>query len=42
MGFFRCFRLLELLEHEYCYLKNKLHELFQVYAIKVSMPFNTE
>lgn len=26
---FRCLRALELLEHEYCYLKNKLHELFQ-------------
>ncbi|CAN4088510.1 unnamed protein product [Withania somnifera] len=25
-----CFRALELLEHEYCYLKNKLHELFQI------------
>ncbi|GAU22274.1 hypothetical protein TSUD_260740 [Trifolium subterraneum] len=25
-----CFRALEMLEHEYCYLKNKLHELFQV------------
>ncbi|XP_044495001.1 pseudo histidine-containing phosphotransfer protein 6-like [Mangifera indica] len=25
-----CLRALELLEHEYCYLKNKLHELFQV------------
>ncbi|KAL9350883.1 hypothetical protein Peur_058138 [Populus x canadensis] len=24
-----CLRALELLEHEYCYLKNKLHELFQ-------------
>lgn len=27
---FRCLRALELVEHEYCYLKNKLHELFQV------------
>lgn len=27
---FRCLRALEILEHEYCYLKNKLHELFQV------------
>ncbi|KAK3219356.1 hypothetical protein Dsin_013326 [Dipteronia sinensis] len=26
----RCLRALELLEHEYCYLKNKLHELFQL------------
>ncbi|KAJ6715263.1 PSEUDO-HISTIDINE-CONTAINING PHOSPHOTRANSFER PROTEIN 6 [Salix viminalis] len=25
-----CLRALELLEHEYCYLKNKLHELFQM------------
>ncbi|GMP34514.1 hypothetical protein CsSME_00007350 [Camellia sinensis var. sinensis] len=25
-----CLRALELLEHEYCYLKNKLHELFQI------------
>ncbi|KAL2493471.1 Histidine-containing phosphotransfer protein 6 [Abeliophyllum distichum] len=25
-----CFRALELLEYEYCYLKNKLHELFQI------------
>ncbi|XP_068648008.1 pseudo histidine-containing phosphotransfer protein 6-like [Aristolochia californica] len=25
-----CLRSLELLEHEYCYLKNKLHELFQI------------
>ncbi|KAG8656270.1 pseudo histidine-containing phosphotransfer protein 6-like [Manihot esculenta] len=25
-----CFRALELLEHEYCYLKNKMHELFQL------------
>ncbi|PKA63200.1 Histidine-containing phosphotransfer protein 6 [Apostasia shenzhenica] len=25
-----CLRSLALLEHEYCYLKNKLHELFQV------------
>ncbi|KAK2351265.1 histidine-containing phosphotransfer protein [Trifolium repens] len=25
-----CFRALEMLEHEYCYLKNKLHELFQI------------
>ncbi|KAF9616522.1 hypothetical protein IFM89_029983 [Coptis chinensis] len=25
-----CFHALELLEHEYCYLKNKLHEFFQV------------
>ncbi|KAM7259270.1 hypothetical protein ACFE04_015011 [Oxalis oulophora] len=25
-----CLRALEVLEHEYCYLKNKLHELFQV------------
>ncbi|XP_077229205.1 histidine phosphotransfer protein 6 [Tasmannia lanceolata] len=25
-----CLRCLELLEHEYCYLKNKLHELFQI------------
>ncbi|KAE9621311.1 putative signal transduction histidine kinase, phosphotransfer (Hpt) domain-containing protein [Lupinus albus] len=25
-----CLRALEMLEHEYCYLKNKLHELFQV------------
>ncbi|CAJ1955057.1 unnamed protein product [Sphenostylis stenocarpa] len=24
-----CLRALEMLEHEYCYLKNKLHELFQ-------------
>lgn len=27
---FRCLRALEMLEHDYCYLKNKLHELFQV------------
>ncbi|XP_015947892.1 pseudo histidine-containing phosphotransfer protein 6 [Arachis duranensis] len=25
-----CLRALEMLEHEYCYLKNKLHELFQI------------
>ncbi|KAL3840979.1 hypothetical protein ACJIZ3_025570 [Penstemon smallii] len=25
-----CIRSLELLEYEYCYLKNKLHELFQI------------
>ncbi|KAG4129507.1 hypothetical protein ERO13_D09G085300v2 [Gossypium hirsutum] len=25
-----CLRALELLEHEYCILKNKLHELFQI------------
>ncbi|XP_062086889.1 pseudo histidine-containing phosphotransfer protein 6 isoform X2 [Humulus lupulus] len=25
-----CLRALEHLEHEYCYLKNKLHELFQL------------
>ncbi|PKI72682.1 pseudo histidine-containing phosphotransfer protein 6 [Punica granatum] len=25
-----CFRALEVLEHEYCYLKNKLHEYFQM------------
>ncbi|KAL4559933.1 hypothetical protein LXL04_032079 [Taraxacum kok-saghyz] len=25
-----CMRALEVLEHEYCYLKNKLHELFQM------------
>ncbi|KAG9143737.1 hypothetical protein Leryth_026817 [Lithospermum erythrorhizon] len=25
-----CIRALEVLEHEYCYLKNKLHELFQI------------
>ncbi|KAI3763293.1 hypothetical protein L1987_53747 [Smallanthus sonchifolius] len=25
-----CMRALEVLEHEYCYLKNKLHELFQI------------
>ncbi|XP_019448090.1 PREDICTED: pseudo histidine-containing phosphotransfer protein 6-like [Lupinus angustifolius] len=25
-----CLRALEMLEHEYCYLKNKLHELFQM------------
>ncbi|KAL7099708.1 hypothetical protein ACP275_09G101500 [Erythranthe tilingii] len=25
-----CIRALELLEYEYCYLKNKLHELFQI------------
>ncbi|KAL6334113.1 hypothetical protein AAG906_004544 [Vitis piasezkii] len=25
-----CLRALELVEHEYCYLKNKLHELFQL------------
>ncbi|CAN0878331.1 Pseudo histidine-containing phosphotransfer protein 6 [Linum grandiflorum] len=25
-----CLRALEVLEHEYCYLKNKLHELFQL------------
>ncbi|XP_058068769.1 pseudo histidine-containing phosphotransfer protein 6 isoform X2 [Magnolia sinica] len=25
-----CLRSLELLEHEYCYLKNKLHELFHI------------
>ncbi|XP_042063538.1 pseudo histidine-containing phosphotransfer protein 6-like isoform X2 [Salvia splendens] len=25
-----CLRALELLEYEYCYLKNKLHELFQI------------
>ncbi|CAN1285658.1 Pseudo histidine-containing phosphotransfer protein 6 [Linum perenne] len=25
-----CLRALEVLEHEYCYLKNKLHELFQI------------
>lgn len=27
---FRCIRSLEVLEHEYCYLKNKLHEFLQV------------
>ncbi|MBA0811524.1 hypothetical protein Gohar_003414, partial [Gossypium harknessii] len=26
----RCLSALEVLEHEYCFLKNKLHELFQV------------
>ncbi|KAK7261938.1 hypothetical protein RIF29_28262 [Crotalaria pallida] len=25
-----CLRAMEILEHEYCYLKNKLHELFQM------------
>ncbi|KAK4763042.1 hypothetical protein SAY87_013403 [Trapa incisa] len=25
-----CFRALDVLEHEYCYLKNKLHEYFQM------------
>ncbi|KAF8407137.1 hypothetical protein HHK36_006262 [Tetracentron sinense] len=25
-----CLRALEVLEHEYCYLKNKLHELFHI------------
>ncbi|WJX70052.1 histidine-containing phosphotransfer protein 6 [Trifolium repens] len=25
-----CLRALEMLEHEYCHLKNKLHELFQI------------
>ncbi|KAK9229393.1 hypothetical protein WN944_022355 [Citrus x changshan-huyou] len=25
-----CLRALELLEHEYCYLNNKFHELFQI------------
>ncbi|XP_057465237.1 pseudo histidine-containing phosphotransfer protein 6 isoform X2 [Actinidia eriantha] len=25
-----CLRALEILEHEYCYLKNKLHEFFQI------------
>ncbi|XP_073036534.1 pseudo histidine-containing phosphotransfer protein 6-like isoform X2 [Primulina eburnea] len=25
-----CLRALEILEHEYCYLKSKLHELFQI------------
>ncbi|XP_020225501.1 pseudo histidine-containing phosphotransfer protein 6 [Cajanus cajan] len=25
-----CLRALEMLEHEYCYLKNKLHQLFQI------------
>ncbi|XP_020572322.1 pseudo histidine-containing phosphotransfer protein 6 isoform X2 [Phalaenopsis equestris] len=25
-----CLRLLAVLEHEYCYLKNRLHELFQI------------
>ncbi|KAI3463414.1 hypothetical protein Pfo_020077 [Paulownia fortunei] len=25
-----CLRALQLLEYEYCYLKNKLHELFQI------------
>uniref|UniRef100_A0A0A0KWU4 Histidine-containing phosphotransfer protein n=3 Tax=Benincaseae TaxID=1003877 RepID=A0A0A0KWU4_CUCSA len=25
-----CLRALEVLEHEYCYLKSKLHELFQI------------
>ncbi|WCJ40543.1 histidine phosphotransfer protein 6 [Euphorbia peplus] len=25
-----CLRALEVLEHEYCYLKNKMHELFQL------------
>ncbi|KAI3862636.1 hypothetical protein MKW92_003174 [Papaver armeniacum] len=25
-----CLRALDVLEHEYCYLKNKLHELFQI------------
>ncbi|MED6143588.1 hypothetical protein PIB30_007533 [Stylosanthes scabra] len=25
-----CLRALEMLEHEYCYLKNKLHELFHI------------
>ncbi|KAK7270662.1 hypothetical protein RJT34_25978 [Clitoria ternatea] len=29
-GCVRCLRALEMLEHEYCYLKNKLHELFQI------------
>ncbi|KAI9110189.1 hypothetical protein K1719_018631 [Acacia pycnantha] len=28
--FLSCLRALEMLEHEYCYLKNKLHELFQI------------
>ncbi|TQD96523.1 hypothetical protein C1H46_017861 [Malus baccata] len=30
-----CLRALELLEHEYCYLKNKLHELFQIQQQRV-------
>ncbi|XP_016681481.1 pseudo histidine-containing phosphotransfer protein 6 isoform X2 [Gossypium hirsutum] len=25
-----CLRVLEVLEHDYCFLKNKLHELFQI------------
>ncbi|KAK8503411.1 hypothetical protein V6N12_034806 [Hibiscus sabdariffa] len=29
-----CLRALELLEHEYCFLKNKLHELFQMEMVK--------
>ncbi|KAI9397401.1 hypothetical protein POPTR_003G032400v4 [Populus trichocarpa] len=30
-----CLRALELLEHEYCYLKNKLHELFHMDQLRV-------
>ncbi|KAE8721191.1 Histidine-containing phosphotransfer protein 6 [Hibiscus syriacus] len=30
-----CRRALELLEHEYCFLKNKLHELFQIQQQRV-------
>ncbi|CAL1377724.1 unnamed protein product [Linum trigynum] len=30
-----CLRALEQLEHEYCYLKNKLHEFFQLEQQKV-------
>lgn len=37
---FRCLRALELLEHEYCYLKNKLHELFQVYTTNFFVYFS--
>ncbi|GMI72422.1 histidine phosphotransfer protein 6 [Hibiscus trionum] len=30
-----CLRALEVLEHEYCFLKNKLHELFQIQQQRV-------
>ncbi|CAN1285659.1 Pseudo histidine-containing phosphotransfer protein 6 [Linum perenne] len=38
-----CLRALEVLEHEYCYLKNKLHELFQrVLAAGVRYPMQQQ
>ncbi|XP_042059715.1 pseudo histidine-containing phosphotransfer protein 6-like [Salvia splendens] len=33
-----CLRALELLEYEYCYLKNKLHELFQIEQQRMLAP----